>query len=727
MEIVLAVNDLVKEKIGDSTRQYRILWIDEGNIIAYIIDIDDAASGVPEKKKINDMKWAIMTGEAKRLEHDPLMKVIPDEELSDSEKKERDTNLAIITPLIEKVPDLFRREIRGKMIQETAQKNGVTVKTVYSILRRYWRRGQNKTAVVPDNENKGGRGKPKKASEKKRGRPRLWGTGINADAQVEKNFAAAYEKYHLKEGLSLPDTHKLLLRDFYGADVRYDEKGRRWVILDEMDNVPSLVQLRYWREKDRDYEKEIRAKYGDTEYDTNRRPVLGSSTAETFGPGSRFQIDATVGDVYLVSRHNREWIIGRPVIYILIDVFSRMIVGFYVGLEGPSWLGAAMALANTASDKVKFCEDYRKYDVNIVADDWPCHHLPRIIVSDRGEMAGKKVEPLLENLGVFSELAAPYRPDWKGIVENQFNLINQKVKPIVPGTFDRELLNSRVGPEYRLDARLDIEQFTAIMILYIVRHNRRYMRSYDLDPQMIADGVKAIPLELWRWGLKNRSGRLQQRPENLVKLCLMPTDKASITKEGIKFKNMRYTSVQAIKDKWFEKAANRKAWKEKICYDPRNMNYIYIPGPGYRSYEVCRLMDHQAQYRDRSLYEIEYWMKQQELVWKQNEKASNQDDIDLMTGIDHIVEQAVIMTEQAINPDASKASRLKGIRKNREMEKQKLREEQAFDISGDKTISPGGENITTLAEEDGERTQPNEIDFLTRKQRELQNVNREGK
>ncbi len=725
MEIVLAVNDVLEEKIGEVTRQYRILWIDEGNIIAFIIEISDEDSGLPEKEKINDIKWAIMTGEAKKLENDSWMKVIPDEELSDSEKDSRDKNLAIITPLVEKVPDIFQRETRGKMIQVAAQKNGVTVKTVYSVLRKYWRRGQNKTAAVPDNENKGGRGKTKKAGAKKRGRPRIWGTGINVDAQVEKHFEAAYNKYYLGEGLSIPDTHKLMLRDYYGVDVRYDEKGRRWVILDEMDNVPSLIQLRYWREKNRDYEKEIRSIYGDIEYDTNRRPVLGSSTAETFGPGSRFQIDATVGDIYLVSRHNREWIIGRPVIYIVIDVFSRMIVGFFVGLEGPSWIGAAMALANTASDKVKFCKDYEKYDVNITADDWPCNYLPKKIMSDRGELAGKNLEPLLENLGVFSEVAAPYRPDWKGIVENQFNLINQKVRPIVPGTFDRDLLDSRVGPEYRLDARLDIEQFTAIMILYIIRHNKRYMHSYDLDPQMIADGVTRTPLEIWRWGIRNRSGRLQQRPENIIKLCLMPTDKASVTKEGIKFKNMRYTSVQAIKGKWFEKAANKKGWKEKICYDPRNMNYIYIPGPGYRSYEVCRLMDHQAQYRDKSIYEIEYWSKYQELVWKQNEKTYNQDDIDLIAGIDHIVEKASKMTEQAINPDASKASRLARICKNRDFEKQQLREEQAFDISGDKIISLGEDNVTNLVENE-EQASPNEIDFLKRKQKELQD-GRQGK
>jgi len=61
--------------------------------------------------------------------------------------------------------------------------------------------------------------------------------------------------------------------------------------------------------------------------------VLGSSSTDAIGPGSVFQIDATVADVYLVSRFNRTHIIGRPVLYIVQDCFSKLIVGLYVGLR----------------------------------------------------------------------------------------------------------------------------------------------------------------------------------------------------------------------------------------------------------------------------------------------------------------------------------------------------------------------------------------------------------
>jgi hypothetical protein len=98
-----------------------------------------------------------------------------------------------------------------------------------------------------------------------------------------------------------------------------------------------------------------------------------------------YEIDATIGDVYLVSRFDRNKIIGRPVVYIVIDVFSRMITGVYIGLEGPSWVGAMMALANATAPKVEYCLgcsrhhiDGRSYIARCEAHshrhDRPCQH-----------------------------------------------------------------------------------------------------------------------------------------------------------------------------------------------------------------------------------------------------------------------------------------------------------------------------------------------------------------
>ena len=109
---------------------------------------------------------------------------------------------------------------------------------------------------------------------------------------------------------------------------------------------------------------------------TTRRAggLLGTSLGEVIGPGSRFQIDATIADIYLVSRFDRSRIVGRPVIYVIINMLSRIIVGLYVGFEGPSWVGAMMALANAVTPKAEWC---RQFDIEIDEADWPCRCLLR--------------------------------------------------------------------------------------------------------------------------------------------------------------------------------------------------------------------------------------------------------------------------------------------------------------------------------------------------------------
>ena len=98
--------------------------------------------------------------------------------------------------------------------------------------------------------------------------------------------------------------------------------------------------------------------------------------------------------------------IGRPVIYALIDVYSRTITGLYVGLEGPSWLGAMMALDNMVANKVEFCKEY---GIDITEEQWPTKHLPEIIIADRGEFEGYSVENLINNLNIKIENTTAYR------------------------------------------------------------------------------------------------------------------------------------------------------------------------------------------------------------------------------------------------------------------------------------------------------------------------------
>ena len=79
-------------------------------------------------------------------------------------------------------------------------------------------------------------------------------------------------------------------------------------------------------------------------YARSLRGMTGRSWKGVAGPGHTWEIDSTIGDIYLRSSVNRAWIIGRPVVYIIVDVWSTAIVGFYVCLTGPSWDTAKVSL-----------------------------------------------------------------------------------------------------------------------------------------------------------------------------------------------------------------------------------------------------------------------------------------------------------------------------------------------------------------------------------------------
>ena len=64
---------------------------------------------------------------------------------------------------------------------------------------------------------------------------------------------------------------------------------------------------------------------------------------------------------------------------------------------------------------------------------------------------------------------------------------------------------------------------------------KNYVRSED----MIADGVEPIPRLIWEWGIVNRTGKLRTVDEDLLKLNLLPNDKATVTQHGIRYK--KYT------------------------------------------------------------------------------------------------------------------------------------------------------------------------------------------
>jgi hypothetical protein len=60
-----------------------------------------------------------------------------------------------------------------------------------------------------------------------------------------------------------------------------------------------------------------------------------------------------------------------------------------------------------------------------------------LLISHRGETSGDAIETVIQTFGVHVETAAPYRADWKGIVEQRFRLLHADFAPDMPGYIRR--------------------------------------------------------------------------------------------------------------------------------------------------------------------------------------------------------------------------------------------------------------------------------------------------
>ncbi|MEW5993087.1 MAG: Mu transposase C-terminal domain-containing protein [Candidatus Zixiibacteriota bacterium] len=699
------VNQLIQWEDDGPTE--RVLWLHPGGEGMFAIDIFEPKA-LPIFRNAASIEAHERSGAVHVLDKDPWFRAVDEASLPQNQKNIRDRAWQIIRPIIFDQPAVFDADSRGALVRRAMAEHSVTNQTIYRMLRRYWQRGMAPNALLPDFDKCGAPGNERAVTGKKRGRPRLYGpsAGINVDQSVRKLFRDVVTRHYAENNkLDLGGAYRALIRWHYSTVELDDRTGQQLLV--PVADCPTEMQFRYWLQKDNDLFALERRRRTPRVYDKDMRALMSSSSSEVFGPGARYQIDATIADIFLVSRYDRNRIIGRPVLYVVIDVYSRMIVGIYVGLEGPSWVGAMMALANTVADKVQFC---RQFNMVIDSADWPCQALPSVLLGDKGELAGEKVETLIRALHVHVENAAPYRADWKGIVEQRFRLLQAEFKPYLPGYIDGDY-RIRGGEDYRLDGTLDIDQFTRAIILCVLHHNNaHYYRKFEREADMVADDVKAIPVEMWEWGIKHRSGRLHTFPEEMVKLSLLPADEATVTPSGIKFYGCYYSCRKALEEHWFEKARQKRGWKVRISYEPRCMDEIYIHG-ARGEFVTCALTDLSAEFRGKTLWEIDQIRRISRRMGAEHQPTEIMSRINLAQNFDAIVAEAEAMKADGPPPPASKRERVGNIRENRAAEKAANRPKEAFRLGGE-LPAKGGEVVRFPGGDEDDYSLPEVADYL---------------
>lgn len=603
--------------------------------------------------------------------------------------KKRDENFSLIQDLIDDEQVLTNAKIRTAKIKNIHLEKNVSINKILRLLRRYWQRGQTINALVPDYENSGGKGQKRTIGDKKIGRPRIYELceGKNVTKQVELYFKKIIEEYLVPiKRQSINETY-LRFKSLFSKDFPQVQAA----------DIPTYAQFYYFYNTRYRNENNFKDILTNQKTLKDHKPLTSTATMQANGPGARYEIDSTIADIYLVSSRDPSQIIGRPTVYIAIDVFSRMITGLYVGMENSSFNTAIQCLSVAIQDKVAFC---LSYDLQIQSEDWPVYGLPGAILADRGELIGYQIELLEKNFSVRIENAPPYRSDAKGIVERALGIIQSRFKSydnigVVSGFKEKK----KGGHDYRLEACLTLSEFRKIILsCVLLRNNYHVLTKYDRSADMPTD-LPSIPLKLWQWGLQHRTGMLRQVDNKSLYVGLLPRIDASLSDQGLKVKGLLYQCLEMHQQGWFIRNTTKSRPKKmRIGFDPYSVNTIYVFFDENKlEYWEAHLSDASRQYEHLTWWEAEQIQKAIKTVEKQYSQLKSVAISELQEFTDKIILTAQSRQTQAGVHQLSKAQRTRDIRQNKQEAIHMERAEQLLNrpVNPVRTIYPNQNHTQT--------------------------------
>ncbi|MDE1232756.1 transposase [Vibrio aestuarianus] len=650
----------VNETLSFDGKPYRILFTETSYF--YWIAIDEN-KGLPERVYFDECcNW---TDEG-RLEKipDPYSYLQGESwDQASSNYLESQRNYELIKSIVEG-EGIFDKRVRASRLNQAIAESGKGKPTLYRLLRRYWQRGQMKNALLPDYKNSGAGGKRRNFTTSKAGRPRIYGIGRGEPVteSVRKQFRIICDKYLMNDkGFSIRYSYIKFTKAY---KLKHPDA--------EEHEIPTLRQFQYFYKTEYTKATQLTVKTPQGNYKKDVRPLHGTATEQALGPGSRYEIDATIADIYLVDDNEPDKVIGRPTIYMVIDVFSRMVAGFYIGFDNPSFPVAMKALICSFDSKVKACAEY---GIDISEEQWPCVGIPDVLLADRGELMSHQANYLVDAIGVRLESAPPRRGDAKGIVERSFGTLQAKFKPYMPGVVTGNKVKKHGERDYRVEAAVARSDFIEILLYSILAHNlNKPLEKYDRAPDM-PESLPSIPIELWRWGLQHRTGRLRAIDTDIAKILLLPRQKVTVSELGVKLWGLTYTGKEIIQTGWMHRSSEVSRPKKLFAaYELGSANHIYLfSEEGKNTFWVCDLSSQSREFRDLTWYQV--WERQ--AAQKQTLAEANYRFAPVERDFDDLLEKKLKKAKKnrktSTLSNAQKINEIKGNKRNvREQERKEL-------------------------------------------------------
>lgn len=393
------------------------------------------------------------------------------------------------------------------------------------------------------------------------------------------------------------------------------------------------------------------------EYKNNKRLLPSDSMNGVKGPCDMVEIDACEADISLVSAIDPTQTVGRPIVYFMIDVYSRVILAMSVAFDNNSILGLTSLFLNLADDKQKYCEKYGiSYDN---PDIWPSNVLPNAVRVDKGaEFRGKEFERICDELGIKRNIVAPGCGSLKGVVEQSFRQLHLKQNMHLENC---GMIEKRHDSKHHQTAMLNIEEYTKMVIGFVLTHNQQCILDYPLTKDMIKERVKSVPALLWKYGIKNCCVPRELPPLEQYLFNLMTPIKAKVGRKGIIYKNLYYINMHDKKLKREMINAGNKQQPFEARMDMRDVGAIYYLRDNKL---VCASLNHMingnAGYDGLTMKQYEEYLRVKRMLVKEG-KIKNEE----LSAFNYALNESIVKDANKLTlPDH------KNIRSIREIEKQ---------------------------------------------------------
>lgn len=537
------------------------------------------------------VKWA--TEGAARVEKSNSSNIL----LPDSEDENYLKKQALMRFIMQEYGPLYEK-LYGKTtktnLKKTMEDLGIQRDAAWRAIRRFLQSGLDMAAIVDGRSLRSGKRNPYKYS-KKTGHPTMnaLGKGVPLTDEIRTYFDEAIKDFLIGRAKTKKDAYMTMIEKHFINEEETPTGIRVSVLPDNL--RPTLKQFLNYTRVRVPQEEIDKAKTSAREQRNNKRLLLSDNLQGVMGPGDLWEVDECEIDLSLVSVENPSVTVGRPIVYVMIDVYTRMIVAYSVAFDNNSVLGITNCFLNLLDDKQELCN---RFGIQIGANEWPSKILPLRLRSDYGaEYISHAMDTICCKLGVAKELVSPATGSLKGQVEQLFHQIHAAQNSLLEG---KGLIEKRYDSNHHQEATLNIQEFEAVLLTYIVGHNRKYMEKYPLTKDMRQQNVEPCPIDLWKYGVSLNGSPRPITNEVMFRHSLLLPVKASVGRAGITFKGLFYINLQdeaLLRDMYLASTHGKKKL-ESACIDPRNIGHLYYIREG-------KLMTASLNYKKTGMKEYE--------------------------------------------------------------------------------------------------------------------------